>query len=41
MDLAGIDSYDTIKHYAGKSEDVMIEKYLNEMQEKTLMKKAN
>jgi integrase len=41
MDLAGIDSYDTLKHYAGKSEDVMIEKYLTEMQEKTLMKKAN
>jgi integrase len=39
-DLAGIDSYETLKHYEGESEDATIEKYLNEMQSKTLMKKV-
>lgn len=39
-DLAGIDSYATLKHYEGESEDATIEKYLTEMQEKTLMKKV-
>jgi integrase len=37
--LAGIDSYETLKHYEGEAETSSIEKYLNEMQDKTLMKK--
>jgi integrase len=40
MALAGIDSYDTLKHYDGATEDVMIEKHLNAMQEESLMRKA-
>jgi hypothetical protein len=39
-DLAGIDSYETLKHYEGQSEDQMIEKYLNQIQDTTLMIKV-
>lgn len=40
-DLAGIDSYETLKHYEGKSEDDVIENALNSIQEnKPIMKKA-
>lgn len=31
MELAGIDSYQTLKHYDGKSEDSIVEKHLEEM----------
>jgi hypothetical protein len=40
-DLAGIDSYETLRHYEGQSEDHVIEKYLNDIEEnKVIMKKA-
>jgi hypothetical protein len=39
-ELAGIENYETLKSYEGKSEEQVIERYLNEMQEQTLMKKA-
>jgi integrase len=42
MTLAGIDSYATLKHYEGKSEDQAIEQALEKIPtNKTLMKKAN
>jgi integrase len=41
MDLAGIDSYATLKHYEGQSEDGVIEKYLESIPEsKPIMRKA-
>lgn len=39
-ELAGIENYETLKHYEGRSEDAMIEKYLTEMQDTALMRKV-
>jgi hypothetical protein len=40
-DLAGIDSYETLRHYEGKTEDGVIKQALNSIQEnKVIMKKA-
>jgi integrase len=41
MELTGIDSYDTLKHYEGAAEESVIEQALNSIQEsKFVMKKA-
>jgi integrase len=39
-DLAGINSWDTLKHYEGDAETENIERYLTEMQDQILMRKA-